>query len=367
MSKIILAMSGGVDSSVCAHLLKQAGHEVVGIFMRHGIQMAAENLDGTPLRRKHGCCSEEDAEDAQKVADRFEIPLHVMDFHEEFQQIVDYFVREYSTCRTPNPCIVCNALLKFGKIFDFADSIGADCVATGHYARVKLVSNAEIPEYRIFRGVDLTKDQSYVLHRIPRERLSRLIFPLGEMRKEEIRRLAEEAGIHVAHKRDSQEICFVPDGNHARFVRDFWFQKNGEYPETQGDFVTVDGENLGPHEGLERYTIGQRKGLRLAFREPHYVVRLEPETRRVILGLHDNLAQSELTAGDVVWQIPTPKETFECEVKIRYRSPSVPALVTPLEENRFHLKFSASVYGIAPGQAAVCYRGEEMLGGGWIL
>jgi len=377
--KIVLAMSGGVDSSVCAHLLTRAGHDVTGVFMRHGIQIHSTDSDGNPLRRKHGCCSEEDARDAQRVADRFGIPLRVMDFHDEFQQIVDYFVREYSSCRTPNPCIVCNALLKFGKIFDFADSIGADRVATGHYARILPTDQpadqpADQPtdqpdgarEFNIWRGLDEGKDQSYVLHRIPREKLSRLIFPLGDFRKEAIRQIAEEAGLHVAHKRDSQEICFVPDGDHARFVKECVFQKTGEYPNTRGDFVTLDGQNLGPHEGLERYTIGQRKGLRLAFREPHFVVRLEPETNRVILGLHDDLARTELTASDVVWQIPDPQAPFECEVKIRYRSPSVPALVTPQPDRKFRLTFHSPVYGIAPGQAAVCYSGEKMLGGGWI-
>lgn len=368
MKKIVLAMSGGVDSSVCAHLLTQAGHQVTGVFMRHGIQLHAADASGNPLRRKHGCCSEEDAADAQKVADRYGIPLHVMDFHEEFQQIVDYFVREYSNCRTPNPCIVCNALLKFGKIFDFADSIGADCVATGHYARVEPFecTSDSAPQFQICRGLDETKDQSYVLHRIPRERLGRLLFPLGNRRKDEIRQIAEEAGLHVAHKRDSQEVCFIPDGDHAQFVKDFLVQKTGTFPDTAGDFVTTSGVNRGPHEGLERYTIGQRKGLGLAFPEPHFVIRLEPDTHRVILGLHDELARTELEAADVVWQIPEPQEPFECQVKIRYRSPSVPATVTPLAENRFHLAFHAPVFGIAPGQAAVCYWGERMLGGGWI-
>lgn len=379
MTKIVLAMSGGVDSSVCAHLLTQAGYDVTGVFMRHGIQLNAQDEDGNPLRRKHGCCSAEDAADAQKIADRYGIPLHIMDFHDEFHQIVEYFVREYSHCRTPNPCIVCNALLKFGKIFDFADSIGADFVATGHYARLMTVETPVSQEnsgpndkstkkdFQIWRGLDVSKDQSYVLHRIPRERLARLMFPLGNRQKTEIREIAENAGLHVAHKRDSQEICFIPDGNHARFVKDFLFKTTGKYPDTAGDFVTTDGKNLGPHEGMERYTIGQRKGLRLAFAEPHFVIRLEPDTNRVILGLHDELACSDLLASDAVWQMETPTEPFSCEVKIRYRSPSVPATVTPLEGNRFHITFSAPVYGIAPGQAAVCYSGERLLGGGWIL
>ena len=367
MAKIVLAMSGGVDSSVCAHILTQAGHEVTGVFMRHGIRSETNGgPENVPIRRKHGCCSEEDAADAQLVADRFGIPLHIMELHEEFQSIVSYFVREYSTCRTPNPCIVCNAELKFGKIFEYADSLGADFVATGHYARITKNESPNGPEFRIVRGADPKKDQSYVLHRVPREKLPRLLFPLGDRTKEEIRMMAEEAELHVAHKRDSQEICFIPDGDHARFVKEYIFRETGAYPDTKGNFFTTDGKDLGPHEGLERYTIGQRKGLRLAFREPHFVVRLEPETNRVVLGLHEKLARTELNASEAVWHIPTPTDPFGCEVKIRYRSPSVPAQVIPANGGRFRIKFHEPVYGIAPGQAAVCYAGETLLGGGWI-
>ncbi len=366
MSKIVLAMSGGVDSSVCAHLLTCAGHEVTGVFMRHGVQSPVSANQSEPVRRKHGCCSEEDAFDARKVAEQLGIPFYVMDFHEEFQQIVDLFVREYSNCRTPNPCIVCNAKIKFGKIFDFADSIGADFVATGHYARI-LPSETPFGNFPLIqRGLDSGKDQSYVLHRIPREKLSRLMFPLGAFRKEEIRKIAEDAGIHVAHKRDSQEICFIPDGDHARFVREFIRRETGEYPDTKGNFVTLDGKDLGPHEGLERYTVGQRKGLRLAFREPHFVIRLEPDSRRVILGLHDDLAQTQFAVSDMSWQIPEPLNPVECEVKIRYRSPAVPAKVTPLKEGAARIELHEPVFGIAPGQAAVCYFGDTLLGGGWI-
>ena len=367
MSKIVLAMSGGVDSSVCAHLLTSAGHEVIGVFMRHGVPSPVHSAASEEsVRRKHGCCSEEDAQDARKVADCFGIPLHLMDFHDEFQQIVDHFVREYSSCRTPNPCILCNAKIKFGKIFDFADSIGADFVATGHYARI-LSTETPFGKFPLIRrALDPGKDQSYVLHRIPRGKLSRLIFPLGEFQKEDIRKMAEDAGIHVARKRDSQEICFVPDGDHARFVREFIHLKTGEYPNTQGNFVTLDGKDLGPHEGLERYTIGQRKGLRLAFREPHFVIRLEPDTHRVILGLHDDLAKTQFTVSDMIWQIPEPVGAIDCEVKIRYRSPSVPARVTPLENGAARVELLEPVFGIAPGQAAVCYSGEILLGGGWI-
>lgn len=353
MSKVVLAMSGGVDSSVAAELLRREGWEIVGVFMRHGIRLSEE-----VHRRKHGCCSEEDAVDAQKVADRYGIPLHILDFHEEFTQIVEYFVDEYLHCRTPNPCVQCNAKLKFGKLFDFARDVGAEKVATGHYAR--------IVDGKIFRGVDETKDQSYVLHRIESQYLNRLLFPVGEFQKTEIRQLAEEMGLHVAGKKDSQEICFVPNDDHAQFVRNYVFQKTGKSPSSAGHFVTTDGKDLGPHEGLERYTIGQRKGLRLAFREPHYVVRLNAETGEVLLGTHEKLACQEFTVSQVNWLIPPPQEAFFCQVKIRYRTPALEACVVPLGESRFLVRPVSPIYGIAPGQAAVCYDGDQLLGGGWI-
>ena len=364
--KVLLAMSGGVDSSVCANLLKREGHEVIGVFMKHGIQLETETAadplkmaeTATSDQSNRGCGSEKDVRDVTEVAQMLGIPLHILEFHEDFQQIVEYFVSEYLRCRTPNPCVMCNMKLKFGRLFAMAQEMGADCIATGHYAR--------IIDGRICKGLDPGKDQSYVLHRIPREKLNRLMFPIGTYRKSEIRELAQEFGLPVASKRDSQEICFVPDDDHAHFVREYIHQKTGEYPDTVGDFVTTDGENRGRHKGLERYTIGPRKGLGLAFREPHYVVRLEPDTRRVILGLHDELACPEITVSDVNWQTETPTEPFKCGVKIRYRTPERPATLEPLEENRWRVRFDEPVFGIAPGQAAVFYDGDTLLGGGWI-
>ena len=242
--KILLAMSGGVDSSVCAKLLLEEGHDVVGVFMKHGIQPPNHSGAVVLPRRKHGCCSEEDAQDAARVAAQFGIPLHVVDFHDAFTELVTYFVEEYVRCRTPNPCVLCNAKLKFGRLFDMAETLGAECVATGHYARI--VTGPDGQPW-ILRGRDDAKDQSYVLHRIPRERLARLRFPLGDFCKPEIRQLAIDAGLHVAEKRESQEICFVPEDDHAQFVREYLFRQTGEYPMTVGDFVTTRGENRGPH------------------------------------------------------------------------------------------------------------------------
>ena len=359
MSRIVLAMSGGVDSSVAAWLLREAGHEVLGLFMRHGQELEA----GTSARHKQGCCSAADAADARRVADMLGIAFYAVNFQQEFSRIVDYFVESYTAGRTPNPCIVCNTWLKFGKLFEYADSVGAEFVATGHYARLATADDAQIA---LCRARDSSKDQSYVLFGIRRALLARLKFPLGEHRKEEIRRIAGRLGLGVADKRDSQEICFVPDQDHARFVR----QRRGKV-ETSGEIVTTDGTVVGRHPGLEHFTIGQRKGLGIAFGEPRYVVRIEPDSRRVVIGTKDELARSQLTAAESNWLIDEPAHLtttgpLECQVKIRYRSRPVEATVEALPEGRFRVDFSEPVYGIAPGQAAVCYDGDRVLGGGWI-
>ncbi|HWC89817.1 MAG TPA: tRNA 2-thiouridine(34) synthase MnmA, partial [Pirellulales bacterium] len=277
MARIVLAMSGGVDSSVAAHLLRTAGHEVIGVFMRHGephhsgcsaSPPAAEIGNAgqgpapraatllpivEPLGHKQGCCTAADAADGRRVADRLGIPFYAIDFHDEFNQIIDYFVTEYQQARTPNPCVMCNNWLKFGKLFDYADSIGADYVATGHYARL-----LPGPDGRptLMRGVDEGKDQSYVLFGIERHLFDRMLLPVGGFRKDEIRAMAREIGLRVADKKDSQEICFIPDGDHAAFIR----RRQGP-SELAGEIVTTDGRVVGEHDGLERFTIGQRKGL----------------------------------------------------------------------------------------------------------
>ncbi len=356
MSRIVLAMSGGVDSSVAACLLREAGHEVVGVFMRHG--QAVEAICDLSVAHKQGCCSAADAEDARRVAEMLEIPFYAINFEEEFERIVDYFCDEYTAGRTPNPCIVCNTWIKFGKLFEYADSVGAEFVATGHYARLEETGDGEIA---LRRGRDDSKDQAYVLFGIDRGLLPRLEFPIGEHRKEEIRQIAERLGLRVAEKRDSQEICFVPDQDHARFIR----ERRSDL-ETAGEIITTDGVVVGRHDGFERFTIGQRKGLRVAMGDPYFVVRIEPDTRRVVIGTHDELARTELTAGQANWLIAPPVEPFCCQVKIRYRSQLEEATITPLSDDRFHCRFDQPRHGIAPGQAAVCYNGDRVLGGGWI-
>src|SRR5487761_1343393 len=379
-------MSGGVDSSVSAHLLRAAGHEVIGLFMRHGasspaacatgniVAPLAERNRGRPLQNtaagpplpiasaghKQGCCGASDAADARRVADRLDIPFYAVDFAEEFGRIMDYFTAEYTAGRTPNPCVMCNNWLKFGRLREYADDIGAEWIASGHYARLEPAGRpGEPPALR--RGIDDSKDQSYVLFGIDREVLPRVLFPVGDRRKAEIRDIARQLGLRVAEKKDSQEICFVPDGDYARFVR----SRRGE-SDLSGEIVTTSGEVVGRHEGIEHFTIGQRKGLGLAFGEPRYVVRLEPEARRVVIGQREELLREELTARGANWLVDPPRQPLECEVKIRYRSGAVPATVSPLDAGRLHVRLHEPRSGVAPGQAVVCYSGDRVLGGGWI-
>lgn len=370
MTRVVLAMSGGVDSSVAAHLLRAQGYDVVGVFMRHGEPPAggcegAADAGGLPVvnpagAARQGCCSAVDALDAARVADRLRIPFYAVDLRDEFGRIIEYFVDEYASGRTPNPCVVCNHWLKFGRLFDFADSIGGRYVATGHYARLLPAEGAD-GQPQLCRGVDADKDQSYVLFGIERSRLARMLLPVGGYRKPEIRRLASQLGLAVADKRDSQEICFVAPGRHASFVA----ARKGARA-TAGELVTTDGRVVGAHAGIERFTVGQRKGLGVALGEAYFVVRIEPGTRRVILGRRDELACGQLTASRVNWLIPPPTQPLRCHVQIRYGRLAHAAEVFPLEGGRMRVVLDQPCYGVAPGQAAVCYLGTRVLGGGWI-
>jgi tRNA-uridine 2-sulfurtransferase len=383
MSRIVLAMSGGVDSSVAACLLKEAGHEVIGVFMRHGEEaQEACAADGPPGFRlpifdtradhKQGCCSASDAEDARRVADRLDIPFYALNLQAEFRQIIDYFIAEYTRGRTPNPCVQCNNWLKFGKLFDYADSVGAEFVATGHYARLgwAVPSNSDAcaasrlvgeAHPTLLRGVDDDKDQSYVLFGIERRLLARMMLPVGGYRKPQIRAIAAKLGLRVADKKDSQEICFVTSGKHDEFVR-----QRRRNVDMSGTIVTTEGRVVGTHPGIERFTIGQRKGLGVAMGEPYFVVRIEPGTKKVVIGRQEELARRELTASECNWLGDPPPDEFRCSAKIRYNSAPAAATAQVLEGGRLHISFDEPRYGVAPGQAVVLYDGERVLGGGWI-
>jgi tRNA-uridine 2-sulfurtransferase len=380
MSRVVLAMSGGVDSSVAAHLLIEQGHEVIGVFMRHGHQSpvaCGTGLGDEPARlpiinrldHKQGCCTAADAADARRVADRLGIPFYALNLEAEFGRIINYFVDEYTAGRTPNPCVQCNNWIKFGKLFDYADSVGAEFVATGHYARLEPTFSGTPA---LLRGRDSAKDQSYVLFGIDKKYLSRMLLPVGDFEKPAIRRIAAMLGFNVAEKKDSQEICFVTQGHYSEFVKAHLaageppLQTNQVAGGRSGEFVTTDGTVVGTHDGIEGFTVGQRKGLGIALGEPKFVVRIEPETKRVVLGDRAELARPSLTAAATNWLVPIEDIPRKCEVQIRYNTAPVGASVEILPGRRILVEFDEPQCGVAPGQAVVCYDGERTLGGAWI-
>ena len=374
MARVVLAMSGGVDSSVAAHLLLEQGHDIIGVFMRHGEESASacelDSGEANPLLpllqnradHKQGCCSASDAEDARKVADKLSIPFYALNLQKDFSRIIDYFVDEYTIGRTPNPCVMCNNWIKFGRLFDYADSIDAEYVATGHYARLVHDQQNQI---RLARGIDGTKDQAYVLFGIEQKYLSRMLLPVGGFPKTEIREIAAGISLRVADKKDSQEICFVTSGHHGDFVR----QRRGEI-DLSGEIITTDGTVVGRHDGIENYTVGQRKGLGVALGTPHYVVKINRDSHQVVLGSHDELGKTSLQADRTNWLItPEPEQSFRCQAQIRYNSAPQDATASVGElngEQILQVTFDQPVHGIAPGQAVVCYDGEMVIGGGWI-
>jgi tRNA-specific 2-thiouridylase len=347
MARVLCALSGGVDSSVAALLLQQAGHEVVGVFMRNGVAA------GHGAGRSRSCCSASDAADAARVADRLGIPFFAVDFAREFADLIEGFVAEYARGRTPSPCIHCNQDLKFGHLFTFAAASGAEVVATGHYARVA--------DGRLLRARDPAKDQTYYLFGIRRERLHRIAFPIGDLDKTQVRALARQHGLPVADKPESMEICFVPGDDYREVVR----AHRGAT--TPGEFVDLQGRVLGSHDGIEGFTVGQRRGLP-AGPEARYVVALEPATRRVVLGRREDLRVPGARLSGMHWLCdPIAAGTSRPVVaRLRARHEGVPALVTPGPEGSAVLRFQHPDGPVTPGQAAVLHDGEQIVGGGWI-
>ncbi len=353
--KVVVAMSGGVDSSVAAHLLIEQGYEVIGLFMRVGASDAP--VQPAAGHRHQGCCSAVDAADARFVAGMLGVPLYALNFQEEFDGIIDYFADEYARGRTPNPCVVCNDRLKFGKLFDYADAVGASFVATGHYARTGLRNGEPV----LLRAVDSRKDQSYVLFGLRRQRLGRILFPIGGLTKTEVRAIAANMGFPNHDKPDSVEICFVPDRNYARVVRER--RPDGFH---EGEVVDSSGRVMGRHQGIGHYTVGQRRGLGIAAGKPVYVTSLDVVQNRVTLGDDADLLCPALIAKRANFLVQGLGDEFAAQVKIRYLHSAAPAKVHRLDEDRFRVSFDEPQRAITPGQAVVFYDGDTVLGGAWI-
>jgi tRNA-specific 2-thiouridylase len=366
--KIAVAMSGGVDSSAAAAILKSEGHELVGFSMQLWNQRRGLSVDasGEPLPSR--CCSLDDVYDARRVADDLGFPFYVLNLERDFERdVVEPFVTSYLNGETPIPCVSCNSRLKFASLDRLAMSLGCEKVATGHYARVEY--DAEAKRHRLFRGRNLHKDQSYFLWELTQEQLARAMFPLGEMSKPEVRDVARRRGLMVAEKAESQEICFVPDGNYAGFI-DRYLEAEGESDRApgEGEIVNTRGEILGAHQGIHRYTVGQRRGIGIASQRPLYVVSIDAAQNRVVVGEQEELLSDEFIAAGVNWIIDVDEiSPIRAEVRVRYRHTPAPALITPLEQGRVRVRFDEPQRAITPGQATVFYRGDEVLGGGWII
>jgi tRNA-specific 2-thiouridylase len=355
-ARVIVAMSGGVDSSVAAALLAEQGYDVVGIAMR----LAS---DGAPRSGNRAtCCSYDDFEDARRVAERMDFPFYVMDLREEFAaSVIAPFVGEYLAGRTPNPCLLCNRDIKFDRLWQRADSLGADYVATGHYARVERGHDGA---FHLLRAVDARKDQSYFLFTLGQAELSRTLFPLGSMTKDAVRVRARQLGLANADKPESQEICFVPNGDYAAFVQ----ARSRPGQLRPGNVIDSTGRPLARHPGIHRFTVGQRRGLGVAAAEPLYVRAINAQTGDVTVGRRAELGAGGLRAARVSWVNPQPRQRqeLEAEVKIRYRHPAVAARLKMLAGDRAEVSFAREYPAVTPGQACVFYRGEEVLGGGFI-
>lgn len=365
--KVVCAMSGGVDSSVAAALLKEEGYEVVGCFMRLGTPKGVEikeTCDTSGKSHKQGCCSVNDAADARRVAGMLDVPFYVLNFEEDFGRVIEYFVGEYNAGRTPNPCVRCNDWLKFGKLAAYAEAVGAEFVASGHYARIG--SDPVSGERALLRGMDRSKDQSYVLFGMSKRTMEHTLLPIGGMEKTEVRKIAEELGLPVFSKPDSQEICFVPDQDYAGLMK-------RRSPESfrEGNIVTTEGEVLGRHGGHQHFTIGQRKGLGVALGHRIFVVDIDAKSSTVTVGTRERLFKKVLRAGQANWLAERARGAvvggrMRVEAKMRYNSEAEAAWLTVTGEGTFEVEFEEGQTAITPGQACVVFDGDVVLGGGWI-
>jgi len=354
--KVVVGMSGGVDSSVAAYLLKEQGYDVIGVTMQ-----IWEDEEQQRTEENGGCCGLSAVDDARRVADRLEIPYYVMNFKQEFQEkVVDYFVEEYLAGRTPNPCIACNRYVKWESLLKRSMEIGADYIATGHYARIAKLPNGR---FAIRNSVTARKDQTYALYNLTQFQLAHTLMPIGEYEKDQVRRIAQEAGLPVAAKPDSQDICFVPDGDYAAFLK----KKAGERMPGEGDFVTRDGTVLGKHKGITHYTIGQRKGLGLSMGEPVFVSELRPKTNQVVVGEEPQVFKKELLCDHLNFMgMEDLEEPRRVWAKVRYAHKGQWCRIERLGRDLIRAEFEEPVRAITPGQAVVFYEGEYVLGGGII-
>jgi len=356
---IAIAMSGGVDSTVAADLVIKNGYSVFGIHFITGYETGDARTTPSNGPVDASAAKAEALDKMRPIANRLEIPIEVIDIREAFQRtVVDYFTQTYQTGQTPNPCMVCNPSVKFGIVLSAARNLGATAFATGHYART---IQDEAGRYHLHRGIDIEKEQSYFLARLTQEQLSRAVFPLGEMTKPEVKKLAKAEGIYPLVKEESQDICFIDQSSYAEFLK----ERAGIHPKP-GPIVDTGGTVVGEHRGLHLFTIGQRRGINCPAAEPYYVVRIDVENNRLVVGHKGELLSSECSVDCINWISDPPIGSISVKTRLRYRHTAVRSTLFPLELNRVRVKFSTPQSAITPGQCAVFYQGDEVLGGGWI-
>ena len=363
---IAVAMSGGVDSSAVAAMLRSEGHNVVGLTMQLWNQRRLAGHEGMPESVQGRCCSLDDVYDARRVAETIGIPYYVVNQEDRFERdVVRPFIDEYLSGRTPIPCSLCNNHLKFDQLLLVAQQIGADFLATGHYARVEF--DELTGRWLLKRPVDIAKDQTYFLFGLTQDQLSRTLFPLGEMTKPQVRELARSHGLALADKPDSQEICFVPGGDYKNFLNAYLEEQDGSLPDTAGELVTTYGRVIGEHGGIHNFTVGQRKGLGVATGSPLYVLQIKGDSRQVVVGNQEDLYSKTLRVHKINFISESPSEPMPVQVKIRHRHQSALATIEMTTEDEVLVTFAEPQRAITPGQAAVFYDNEVVVGGGWII